>query len=75
MAIKLKVRKVGNSLGVILPKEALAAMKVEEGQALYFTEAPDGYRVTKGDTEFARKMAVVESLNRRYHNTLRELAK
>jgi putative addiction module antidote len=75
MAIKLKVRKVGNSLGVILPKDALAAMQVEEGQALYLTESPDGYRVTKGDTEFERKMAVVKSLSVRYRNTLRELAK
>lgn len=75
MAIKLKVRKVGNSLGVIQPKEALAAMQVEEGQALYLTEAPDGYRVTKGEAEFERQMAVAESVVRRYHNTLRELAK
>ncbi len=75
MAIKLKVRKVGNSLGVILPKEALAAMQVEEGQALYLTESPDGYRVTKGDTEFEQQMAVAKGLMRRYHNALRELAK
>lgn len=75
MAIKLKVRKVGNSLGVILPKEALAKMKVEEGQALYLTESPDGYRVTKGDDEFSAQMAVAKDLMRRYHNTLRELAK
>ncbi len=50
-------------------------MQVEEGQALYLTEAPDGYRVTKGDTEFERKMAVVKSLSVRYRNALRELAK
>jgi putative addiction module antidote len=76
MSIELKLRKVGNSLGVVLPKEALAQLKVEEGQSLYLTEAPDGsYRVTAGDPEFARKMAVVDSLSRRYRNTLRELAK
>lgn len=75
MAIELKVRKVGNSLGVVLPKEALAQLKVGEGQALYLTEAPDGYRVTAGNAEFAHKMAVVDSLSRRYRNTLRELAK
>lgn len=75
MAIKLKVRKVGNSLGVILPKEALAAMQVEEGQALYLTESPDGYRVTEGDTEFERQMVVAKDLMHRYRNTLRELAK
>ena len=76
MAIELKLRRVGNSLGVVLPKEALAHLKVKEGQSVYLTEAPDGgYRVTTGDPEFIRKMAVVESLSRRYRNALRELAK
>jgi putative addiction module antidote len=76
MPIELKLRKIGNSLGVVLPKDALAHLKVEEGQSVYLTEAPDGgYRVTAGDPEFARKMSVVDSLNRRYRNALRELAK
>ncbi len=75
MTIELKVRKVGNSLGVVLPKEALARLKVEEGQALYLTEAPDGYRVTAGNAEFGRQMVVVDRLCRRYRNTFRELAK
>ena len=75
MPIELKIRKVGNSLGVVLPKEALAQLKVEEGQALYLTEAPGGFRVTTGNPEFTRKMAVVENLSRRYRNALRELAK
>jgi putative addiction module antidote len=76
MAIELKLRKVGNSLGVVLPKEALAHLKVEEGQSVYLTEAPDGgYRVTADSPDFARKMAVVENLSRRYRNALRELAK
>jgi len=76
MAIELKLRKVGNSIGVVLPKEALAHLKVEEGQSVYLTEAPDGsYRVTSGSPDFAKKMAVVESLSRRYRNALRELAK
>ena len=76
MNLELKLRKVGNSLGVVLPKEALAHLKVEEGQSVYLTEAPDGtYRVTSGNPEFARKMAIVEDLSRRYRNALRELAK
>ena len=75
MTMETKVRKIGNSYGIVLPKEALHAMKVEEGQALYLTESPDGYRVTKGDTEFEQKMAVVKSLSVRYLNALRELAK
>jgi putative addiction module antidote len=76
MAIELKLRKVGNSLGVVLPKEALAHLKVEEGQSVYLTEAPDGsYRVTSGNPEFSRQMVVAENVIRRYRNTLRELAK
>ncbi|MBE2214489.1 MAG: AbrB/MazE/SpoVT family DNA-binding domain-containing protein [Opitutaceae bacterium] len=76
MAIELKLRKVGNSLGVVLPKEALAHLKVDEGQSLYLTEAPDGaYRVTGGDPEFNRQMAVCEDVIKQYRNTLRELAK
>ncbi len=76
MAIELKLRKVGNSLGVLLPKEALAHLKVEEGQSLYLTEAPDGgYRVTSGNPEFSHQMDVAERVIRRYRNTLRELAK
>jgi putative addiction module antidote len=76
MPIELKVRKVGNSLGVVLPKEALALLKVEEGQSLYLTEAPDGsYRVTGGDPNFNKSMEIFADLSRRYRNALRELAK
>ena len=75
MAIKLTVRKVGDSLGVVLPKAVLAHLEVGEGRSLYLTEAPDGYRVTAGNAEFARQMAVAEDVTRRYRNALRELAK
>ena len=75
MTVELKLRKVGNSVGLVLPKEALARLNVKEGEALYLTEAPDGFRVTASDPEFARKMEVAESLGRRYRNALNELAK
>ncbi|HRZ38851.1 MAG TPA: AbrB/MazE/SpoVT family DNA-binding domain-containing protein [Candidatus Paceibacterota bacterium] len=75
MTVKLKVRKIGNSLGVVLPKEVLAHLKVEEGDTMTLTEAQDGVRLTSSNPEFARSMAVFESLNRRYRNALRELAK
>jgi len=74
MAIELKLRKIGNSLGVVLPKEALAQLKVEEGQAIYLTAAPDGYRVTTGNPEFSKQMTVAEDVVRRYRNAFRELA-
>lgn len=75
MTVELKLRKIGNSLGVVLPKEALAHLNVSEGDILTLTEAPDGVRLTTANPEFAKSMAVFESLNRRYRNTLRELAK
>lgn len=76
MPIELKIRKIGNSLGVVLPKEALAHLKVEEGQSIYLTEAPeDSFRVTKLNDEFQAQMGVAEDVINRYRNTLRELAK
>lgn len=75
MTLDLKVRKVGNSFGIVLPKEALTHLHVKEGDTLTLTEAQDGLRLTTANPEFAKTMQVFESLNRRYRNTLRELAK
>lgn len=75
MTLELKLRKVGNSVGVVLPKEALAHLNVREGDTLTLTESQDGVRLSAGNPEFSKAMAVFESLNRRYRNTLRELAK
>ncbi len=75
MTLELKVRRVGNSLGVVLPKEALTRLNVDEGDQLYITEAPDGFRITAADPEFAKQMEVAEKGLRRYRNALRELAK
>lgn len=75
MTIHLKVRQIGNSLGIVLPKEALTHLKVGEGETLTLTQAQDGVRLTAANPEFDRTMATFESLNRRYRNTLRELAK
>jgi putative addiction module antidote len=75
MHVEVKVRRVGNSLGVVLPKEALAHLNLQEGDTLTLTEAQDGVRLTAANPEFAKTMAVFASLNRRYRNALRELAK
>lgn len=76
MNLELKLRKVGNSVGVILPKEALARLNAGEGDTLVFTEAPDGgFRVTPDTHGFARQMEVAEDIAKRYRNALRELAK
>jgi putative addiction module antidote len=75
MNVEVKVRKVGNSLGVLLPKEALAQLNLQEGDTVTLTAAQDGVRLTAANPGFSETMAVFESLNRRYRNALRELAK
>ena len=74
--LDLKVRKVGNSLGVVLPREAASRMNVRDGDTLFLTETPDGgYRITPYDPDFNVKMKKVEDIMHRYRNTLRALAK
>ncbi|HTL99991.1 MAG TPA: AbrB/MazE/SpoVT family DNA-binding domain-containing protein [Candidatus Omnitrophota bacterium] len=73
--VKLKIRKVGNSLGLTLPAEVVQALHVREGDPLYLTEAPDGFRLTPYDPEFAEGMAIAEEVMARYRNALRDLAK
>ena len=76
MILELKLRKVGNSVGLVLPKEALSRLNAGDGDALFLTEATDGgFRLTASNPEFARKMKAAESLSRRYRNALKELAK
>jgi putative addiction module antidote len=73
--IELKLRKVGNSVGVIMPQEALSALHVNQGDTIYLTAAPDGYRLTPYDPVFARQMEVARKVMKRNRNVLRELAK
>ena len=75
MNAPLKVTKIGNSAGVILPKEVLARLRVGPGDQLYLTEAPDGVRLTATDPGFAEQMDVAEQIMREDRNILRELAK
>jgi len=76
MVLELKLRKIGNSVGVVLPKEALARLNADEGDVLYFTESEDGgFQVTAANPEFAKKMKVAERLSLRYRYALKELAK
>jgi putative addiction module antidote len=79
MVLELKLRKIGNSVGIVLPKEAMAKLNLHEGDSLCLTDAPDGSLrvtpVTEGREKFAKQMEHAESIIRRYRNTLRELAK
>ncbi|MCA9483642.1 MAG: hypothetical protein KC553_07920 [Nitrospina sp.] len=74
--LDLKVRKIGNAHGVILPKELLSRLQLGEGDRLFVTEAPDGsYRITPYDPGFDKHMSAIKKGMARYRNTLRELAK
>lgn len=74
--VQLTVRKVGNSLGVILPVQAAQVLHVREGDKLFLTEAPGGcFRLTPYDPNFAETMHVAEGVMRRFKNALRNLAK
>lgn len=75
MTATLKLNRIGNSVGVILPKDVLARLRVQEGDKLYLTEAPDGYRISQYDPEFAKQMEVAEKVMNRRRDALRELAK
>jgi putative addiction module antidote len=75
MPIQTKVRRIGNSLGIVLPKEALQALHVKEGAALYLTEAPESsLRITAERPGFPTKMEKADDLMQRYRNALRKLA-
>ena len=72
---KLKLTAIGNSAGVVLPREVLARLKVDKGDAVYLTESPDGYRLTPYDPEFERQMDTARKIMKRRRAVLRELAK
>jgi putative addiction module antidote len=75
MNMQLKVTKIGNSAGIVLPKELLARLRVEAGDSLFVTETPDGVRITASNPDFAAKMALAETIMREDRDILRVLAK
>jgi putative addiction module antidote len=74
--LELKVRKFGNSLGVVLPKEVINRLHTGDGKPLFLIEGPDGgYQLTPYDPGFEKKMAKADDIINRYRNTLHVLAK
>lgn len=71
----LKIIRIGNSLGVVLPREIIADLNVEKGDRLYLTRSPEGYRITRSDPEFERRVALARRIISKRHNALRELGK
>ena len=75
MAAVLKLRKIGGSIGVIIPKEELQRMRVGEGDELFSVSDSDGLRLSPFNPEFARKVKAFERTRKRYRNALGTLAK
>jgi putative addiction module antidote len=74
MTRKLKLTAIGNSTGVVLPKELLEKLRVQRGDELMVLETPDGITLTPYDPVFAAQMAVAERVMREDRDLLRKLA-
>lgn len=72
---ELKLIRIGNSTGVVLPKELLARLKVEAGDTLAYSDTPSGVALSRPDEEFERQMVKAREIMKSYRNALRELAK
>lgn len=71
----LKLTQIGNSVGVILPKEALARLRLEKGQSVFLTETPDGYALTPYDPELEEQIQAGREFMREFRDTFHQLAK
>jgi putative addiction module antidote len=72
---KVKVTTVGNSTGIVLPKEVLLKMKAAKGDTLYLVETADGYKLTPYDQAFEAQLEAAQQVMKKYRNSLRALAK
>ena len=73
--MQLEIKKIGNSTGVILPKELLARLRLEQGDTIIVTETTDGFMATRSDPVFDKAMMLARAFMKKYHNALTELAK
>ena len=73
--VALKLKNIGNSVGVIILKELLAKLGLGQGDSLYAIETPDGLRLSTSDPVFEEQMAVARRIMKEHRAILRELAK
>lgn len=71
----LKLTQIGNSVGVILPKEVLGQLKLDKGDTIYLTDSPDGMRLTPHDPVFETQMREAREIMKARRAVLHELAK
>ncbi|NSL53618.1 AbrB/MazE/SpoVT family DNA-binding domain-containing protein [Uliginosibacterium aquaticum] len=73
--LALKITQIGNSMGVILPKEALARLKVEKGDSLFLSETPNGLALTPYDPALEEQLEAGREFMREFRDTFHALAK
>ncbi len=73
--VALKVRKIGNSIGVVLPKEVASRLRISEGDQLFVTETPNGVELSPYDAGFEADMKLAREIMHKRRAVLRELAK
>ncbi|MCY2978035.1 MAG: AbrB/MazE/SpoVT family DNA-binding domain-containing protein [Planctomycetota bacterium] len=71
----IKIRSIGNSLGVVLPKEMIARLRVAKGDSLFVQETVDGIRLTPYNPEFQQQMEIAKMVMREDRDALRALSK
>ncbi len=74
MASTVKITTIGNSVGIVLPREVLNRLHVEKGDSLYITESPLGIQLTPYDQNFAKEMEAAKRVMRKHRDVLRKLA-
>lgn len=74
MATSLKLRKIGNSVGITIPSEVLARLHLKAGDEVFLVREKDGFSVQAYDPDFAKKVRIYEAGAKQYRNALRKLA-
>ena len=74
MATSVKVTTIGNSAGIILPKDVLSRLKVERGDTLFLVETSNGIELSPYDQDFADEMISAKRVMKKYRDVLRKLA-
>ncbi len=73
--LKVKVTPIGNSMGILLPKEALSKLHVSKGDTLYLVDSPEGLTITPYQQDFEKQMDAAKKIMKKYRNAFHELAK
>jgi len=73
--LKVKITAIGNSMGILLPKEVLNKLKASKGDTLYLVDSPEGLTLTPYQQDFETQMEIAEKVMKKYRNAFHELAK